>query len=456
MLLTASVLLAQEAAPPSPNDLDHPKQPALAPDRAALEVEVPPGAKVSVDGQDAGGRRRFEYRGLEAGRRYRHKVEVRFAGGATAARDVWLQGSWHVGLPLVAPAEARPELLLQTGHSSEIGSVAFSPDGKRALTGSRDGTAILWDVATGQQLCTFRGGPGPVAFNPDDNQVFTCSGYAGFLWEANTGKQLQTFQKHEGDVSFEFRSAVFSRDGERLLADGWYDAPYGTKAYAGRVILWDATSGNILREIDTGGPVSFHPDERLVLVGGLVWDLSTGKKVRTFRKEGKTIEYGRPGKKIQVFREGRALSSPGAFSPDGRKILTENVLWDATTGRRLLTLSDRGGSPVAAFSPDGRTVLCEGTQTDKERVVVLCDSETGRLLHTLRGHTGLKSAVFSPDGRHALTVSGNQAAVLWDAQTGQEVRRLPGLSAVAALAPAAFSPDGRQVLTASRNKAAVL
>ena len=30
------------------------------------------------------------------------------------------------------------------GHSQEITSVAFSPDGKSVLTGSRDGTLILW------------------------------------------------------------------------------------------------------------------------------------------------------------------------------------------------------------------------------------------------------------------------------------------------------------------------
>lgn len=50
--------------------------------------------------------------------------------------------------------QPRLELFLQTGHTNFHSSVAMSADGKYAVTGSYDGTAILWDTATGKNRCS--------------------------------------------------------------------------------------------------------------------------------------------------------------------------------------------------------------------------------------------------------------------------------------------------------------
>jgi WD40 repeat protein len=65
------------------------------------------------------------------------------------------------------------------GHTGEIEAVAFSPDGKYVLTGSVDGTARLWDAATGQQLRIVQSQNSTVfsvAFSPDGKQVLIGSG----------------------------------------------------------------------------------------------------------------------------------------------------------------------------------------------------------------------------------------------------------------------------------------
>ncbi|MFH1268698.1 MAG: WD40 repeat domain-containing protein, partial [Planctomycetota bacterium] len=41
-------------------------------------------------------------------------------------------------------AETGKEILTLAGHSQAITTVAFSPDGRSVLTGSRDGTLIIW------------------------------------------------------------------------------------------------------------------------------------------------------------------------------------------------------------------------------------------------------------------------------------------------------------------------
>src|SRR5688572_27491023 len=51
----------------------------------------------------------------------------------------------------------KPELVVQTGHSGWVYSVAFSPDGKLLASGSSDQTIKLWDVATGTELRSLRG-----------------------------------------------------------------------------------------------------------------------------------------------------------------------------------------------------------------------------------------------------------------------------------------------------------
>jgi WD40 repeat protein len=50
----------------------------------------------------------------------------------------------------------KPELVVQTGHTTRVDSVASSPDGRTLAMGSLDNTVKLWDLATGRELRTLR------------------------------------------------------------------------------------------------------------------------------------------------------------------------------------------------------------------------------------------------------------------------------------------------------------
>jgi WD40 repeat protein len=112
----------------------------------------------------------------------------------------------------------KPELFVQLGHKGGVTSVAFSPDGKFALSGSWDKTLKLWDVASGKEIRTFYGHASDifsVAFSPDGK--FALSGSYDTtlkLWYVESGKEIRTFYGHASDIF----SVAFSPDGKYALS----------------------------------------------------------------------------------------------------------------------------------------------------------------------------------------------------------------------------------------------
>jgi WD40 repeat protein len=177
------------------------------------------------------------------------------------------------------------------------------------------------------------------------------------------------------------------------------------------------------------------------------------------------------GRAVQLKLEGHA--GPvyfASFSPDGKQIVTsaggQVRLWDATTGRKRLTLptNKRLGSP--AFSPDGQTIAVAAD----DGTVRLYSTATGGEKFVLPDATGKTftfswvpewSVAFSPDGRTIATAK-HEVAILWDAESGRKLRELAGKPVPLADDPiegtafghgsgiysVIFSPNGQALLTA--------
>jgi WD40 repeat protein len=73
------------------------------------------------------------------------------------------------------------------GHTGQVRSAAFSPDGAMVLTASDDHTARLWDAATGQQLAALEGHTDWVfgaAFGPGGTRIVTASAdWTAKVWD---------------------------------------------------------------------------------------------------------------------------------------------------------------------------------------------------------------------------------------------------------------------------------
>lgn len=338
---------------------------------------------------------------------------------------------WVCALVFAATAAAaqttqHAHLMVQAG-GAWVDAVAFSPDGRRVLTGGWDKIARLWDVQTGKELQSFVGHSGfvtSVAFSSDGTRVLTGSGdQTARLWDVETGKELQRF----AGPTYAINSVAFSPDRRKVL----------TGNDDGTARIWDVQTGKELLTIQEDSSVTsvaFSPDGRSLLTGAdvyaLLWDAQTGKPVGSF--------------------EGNSIMRSVAFSPDGRTVLTggdDNSawLWDVKTGKALKRFEGHSREVYAvAFSPDGRWVLTGSGDTTAR----LWDVEGGKEVRRFEGCTNAIWAVaFSSDGQSVLTGSVDNTARLWDEHTGKELQRFQGHSA--SVYAVAFSPDGHEILTGS-------
>ena len=151
--------------------------------------------------------------------------------------------------------------------------MAFTPDGNILATGSADGTARLWSVASGQCLRALTNHAGSVlslAFSPDGNLLATGSAdRSARLWDTRTGRPIHVLSGHINGVT----SVAFSPDGQRLVT-----AAGGTDLYADvsremRVFFWDVASGRQLLTLPAHDnavyAAAFSPDgQRLVTASG--------------------------------------------------------------------------------------------------------------------------------------------------------------------------------------------
>ncbi|MCC5645883.1 serine/threonine protein kinase [Nostoc sp. CHAB 5824] len=276
------------------------------------------------------------------------------------------------------------------GHSSDVNSVAFSPDGTTLGSASDDQTIKLWNLASREEIRTLEGHSDwiwTVAFSPDSKTLASGSADKTIkLWNLETGKLIRTLQGHTDGVT----SVAFSPDG-KILASG-----------------------------------SASKDMKINL-----WNLETGKLIRTL--------------------EGHTNGVPSvAFSPDGKTLASGSwdktiKLWNLDTGKSIRSLGGNAGAILSvAFAPDGLT-LASGSD---DKTIKLWNPVTGKLIHTLKGHNNkVNSVAFlrNATSNHVTLVSGSsdKTIKLWNPVTGKQIRTLEtGSGYIYAIA---ISPDGQTI-----------
>jgi WD40 repeat protein len=342
-----------------------------------------------------------------------------------------LSGNRDGTLELWDIATGAPVQFLQA-DGAPIHSVAFSADGEWILAGNEDGPFRLWDASTGKPVRSFEGGGGNALFSKDGRQVFAADWNGVSVWNTDTGRLV-----HSVEIPVEYRwSVALSPDGHWLLS-----GPDQPSQFDGAVYLWNAQTGRLVRKFGaqrgnaTAFEVSQDDAKRFQEVG---LDFHPLLRAATKDQPAKTFEAP----------EGAATM----LSPDGSRaisFLTDEklILWDVETGDRMGILTGHTGSIYArAFLADG-TRLLTGS---RDHTVRLWDTTTGRTLQVFRGHSdAVYSVAFSPDGRRVLSGSADRVVRLWDVATGKLIREFKGQIDTAYYV--ALSPDERLVASYSRS-----
>jgi WD40 repeat protein len=223
------------------------------------------------------------------------------------------------------------------GHTGPVVRAVFSADRSKVLTASADGTARIWEAATGKTLQELKGHTGPVStavFSEDGSKVLTTSGdLTARIWEAATGKTLQELKGHTGPVY----SAVFNADGSKVL----------TASLNSPMRIWEAATGKMLQEFK-GRTLS---PEFIV----------DGSRLLTAKMEAVQILEAATGKTLHEFKGHTDPVASAVLSADGSKLLTTGDttarIWDVESEAELLALP---GIRFAAFSPDGTRIITGG------------------------------------------------------------------------------------------------
>ncbi len=397
---------------------------------------------------------------------------------------------------LVALADGSIQQVLR-GHPQAIEAIAYSPDGKRLASTSagtkedgkgKEGTVLVWDLATGQQQgkgFDFLGNPSSafygvtrkgLAFSPDGQRL------ARVRWSGGSGGILDlTTRLTVPAIKFRGNTVAWSPDGKTLAV---------ALTANGGIQLWNMEEGKagqrLLDKLQFGCySVTFSADSRTLLttwgpndrIQAGIFDVASGKLLVSPRPK-----VGKKGEEVDVHG-----GKHGALSPDGQLAATTVKSSRGAHGLRIWKTAD--GSLVKEVWPDPaiyQTVDGNRTAWSKDGKAIswnkpgnpftfhLDTLQLGRALPKgdLPGQSILQQGALSVElkpwprllkegqlfakmkGYHPTLVGPDRAAStehgvihVYDTTTGEEVRQLPGHhDLVNNLLP---SPDGRFLLSTS-------
>jgi WD40 repeat protein len=273
-----------------------------------------------------------------------------------------------------------------TGHTGSVLSVRFTHDGSTLISGSRDKTVRVWDVASGQLKKTLTNHTGDVyavVFSHDGKIMATSSvDKTIILWNPQTFEPFRTLLGHTAAI--------------RELACAPADKTLPSVGEDFTFRLWDVATGKLkvtrTEHTKKVKSVAYTPD------GAMIATVSHDMTARLWTADGE------PKQVLQGHKSGLESCD---ISPDGKLLMTSSdngqlIFWELPSGKMLKNYEFVHGWEIdcVGFTPDGRYAV----SGSKDRTDKFWDPHTLGLKFTLWGNPGrTESMCFSPDGKTMTT-----------------------------------------------------
>ena len=306
-----------------------------------------------------------------------------------------------------------------TFHAIGIGTSTVSQmDDNYQTWGAHAGITILGKGGIGEM-------EDAVAFSPDGQYLAVSSKIGIWLYDATTYQEIGLLFNTD-----KVSALAFSHDGTLLsgIASNIVSAGDNGSAKSQRIHLWDVERK---KKVDTFGKgnraLEFSPNGRIIASGYFtsvyLWNVETQQEIVRFSHED--------------------FVNSISFSPNGNLLASgsrDNIikLWNVTTGQNIATFTHKSSVYSVEFSPDGKTLA----SASYDSTIKLWDIATGTESITIQRRYPVTDVTFSPDGKTLAWTS--DGIILWEVATLTRIVSFEGGGS-----SIAFSPDGKSLVSVS-------